>query len=263
MIQILKEQYYFTCGCEFCQTDPIRPDLALLCPNCSARASTPQPSTPSSTSTKPDADRDTWCVGCHGPLSTGQIETARRWRYRTEALLQQDEGGGDSQEVFASFEEGTKLMEKSDLTLYNIAEETCIRAIRVQNMDFLVQSVIIQLHLQRIFYHKHSLTILNSLGMLFKGLLAVGRLDEAKQIFPELIRLVRLNYGEHHNLYKYMMALITWVNISDELRMEAGRGEGSGGAEATHRTSKRKGSEWEILANLEKGVHYTIKPKRY
>ena len=28
------------------------------------------------------------------------------------------------------------------------------------------------------------------------------------------------------------------------------------------RTSKRKGSEWEILANLEKGVHYTIKPKR-
>ena len=45
--------------------------------------------------------------------------------------------------------------------------------------------------------------------MLFKGLLAVGRLDEAKQIFPELIRLVRLNYGEHHNLYKYMVALIT------------------------------------------------------
>jgi len=29
------------------------------------------------------------------------------------------------------------------------------------------------------------------------------------------------------------------------------------------RTSKRKGSEWEILGNLEKGVHYTIKPKRY
>ena len=28
------------------------------------------------------------------------------------------------------------------------------------------------------------------------------------------------------------------------------------------RTSKRKGSEWEILGNLEKGVHYTIKPKR-
>jgi len=29
------------------------------------------------------------------------------------------------------------------------------------------------------------------------------------------------------------------------------------------RSVKRKGSEWEILANLEKGVHYTIKPKRY
>ena len=28
------------------------------------------------------------------------------------------------------------------------------------------------------------------------------------------------------------------------------------------RSVKRKGSEWEILANLEKGVHYTIKPKR-
>ena len=28
------------------------------------------------------------------------------------------------------------------------------------------------------------------------------------------------------------------------------------------RTSKRKGSEWEILGNLEKGVAYTIKPKR-
>ena len=44
--------------------------------------------------------------------------------------------------------------------------------------------------------------------------------------------------------------------------MEAVRGEGSGGAEALHRSSKRKGSEWEILVNLEKGVHYTIKPKR-
>ena len=28
------------------------------------------------------------------------------------------------------------------------------------------------------------------------------------------------------------------------------------------RTAKRKGSEWEILGNLEKGMHYTIKPKR-
>ena len=28
------------------------------------------------------------------------------------------------------------------------------------------------------------------------------------------------------------------------------------------RASKRKGSEWEILGNLEKGVHYTIRPKR-
>ena len=36
------------------------------------------------------------------------------------------------------------------------------------------------------------------------------------------------------------------------------RGEGM----AHHRVTKRKGSEWEILANLEKGVHYTIKPKR-
>ena len=33
--------------------------------------------------------------------------------------------------------------------------------------------------------------------------------------------------------------------------------------ETPSRTSKRKGSEWEILANLEKGVRYTIKPKRY
>jgi hypothetical protein len=29
------------------------------------------------------------------------------------------------------------------------------------------------------------------------------------------------------------------------------------------RSGKRKGSEWEILGSLEKGVAYTIKPKRY
>ena len=29
----------------------------------------------------------------------------------------------------------------------------------------------------------------------------------------------------------------------------------------SQRSSKRKGSEWEILGNLEKGVAYTIKPK--
>jgi len=31
----------------------------------------------------------------------------------------------------------------------------------------------------------------------------------------------------------------------------------------SRRTGKRKGSEWEILANLEKGVSYTIKPKKH
>ena len=30
-----------------------------------------------------------------------------------------------------------------------------------------------------------------------------------------------------------------------------------------HRSVKRKGSEWEILGNLEKGVSYTIKPKKH
>ena len=32
-----------------------------------------------------------------------------------------------------------------------------------------------------------------------------------------------------------------------------------GGRAATTRTGKRKGSEWEILGNLEKGVSYTIR----
>lgn len=32
---------------------------------------------------------------------------------------------------------------------------------------------------------------------------------------------------------------------------------------ASTRSGKRKGSEWEILGSLEKGVAYTIKPKRY
>ena len=40
------------------------------------------------------------------------------------------------------------------------------------------------------------------------------------------------------------------------------RGEDSERPEPPPRTGKRKGSEWEILGNLEKGVHYTIKPKR-
>ena len=31
----------------------------------------------------------------------------------------------------------------------------------------------------------------------------------------------------------------------------------------SQRSSKRKGSEWEILGNLEKGVAYTIKPKKH
>jgi len=39
----------------------------------------------------------------------------------------------------------------------------------------------------------------------------------------------------------------------------------SAGTHSRHsqRTSKRKGSEWEILGNLEKGVSYTIKPKKH
>ena len=41
-----------------------------------------------------------------------------------------------------------------------------------------------------------------------------------------------------------------------------GSGERSDTLTISSRASKRKGSEWEILGNLEKGVHYTIRPKR-
>merc|ERR1719481_2334257 len=35
------------------------------------------------------------------------------------------------------------------------------------------------------------------------------------------------------------------------------------GRQAGTRTGKRKGSEWEILGNLEKGVSYTIRPRKH
>ena len=43
-----------------------------------------------------------------------------------------------------------------------------------------------------------------------------------------------------------------------------GGGEKRGGMEkAVAERAKRKGSEWEILGTLEKGVTYAIKPKRH
>jgi len=44
---------------------------------------------------------------------------------------------------------------------------------------------------------------------------------------------------------------------------EAGGDEPREERAATTRTGKRKGSEWEILGNLEKGVSYTIRPRRH
>ena len=73
--------------------------------------------------------------------------------------------------------------------------------------------------------------------------------------------------------------LLTDRLLQTEAAMNGGGGEVGGGAggvesdcrdsltrsqyDTTARAGKRKGSEWEILGNLEKGVSYTIKPKRY
>ena len=55
------------------------------------------------------------------------------------------------------------------------------------------------------------------------------------------------------------MATITDSNYSPSTGTESlSRVGGTSG-----RSTKRKGSEWEILGNLEKGVAYTIKPKRH
>ena len=50
-----------------------------------------------------------------------------------------------------------------------------------------------------------------------------------------------------------------------QLATGAGQPQGAGAAAANPggRAGKRKGSEWEILGSLEKGVAYTITPRRY
>ena len=190
----MKEQYYFTCNCGFCINDPVQLEPALLCLNCSK---------PVPINSKPASHCDNICVHCRTPISAGQQEKYRKWRENAEHVLSSKV---ENKQVFDCFEEGVKLLKKTDFTLYKLAEETRTRALDSLNMEILVQSITIRLPIQRTFHHKHSLPMLNPLALLFKSLLALGRKEEAMKVFPEVMRIVRLNYGDNHNLYKYMMS---------------------------------------------------------
>ena len=187
--KVLQEQYYFKCECVYCLPDNPRVEPSLLCPNCD-------------TSVLLTSET---CDKCNLTLTLDRIKDYYTWSDEAQQRLSQNSPDSD---IFQMFVSGVKLCGVNDNVMLKVSEETWKRALILGDMDLCVEGLKQMLPLQRLYYPENSILLWNSLALLYKALFSLEKVEEGRSFFAEAISILKLTYGEKHNLYKYMLSYV-------------------------------------------------------
>ena len=187
--KVLQDQYYFKCECSYCSADTPRIEPSLLCPNCDTTILLSSET----------------CDKCRITLTLDRIKDYYSWSDQAQQLLAQN---APDSEIFEVFLSGARLCGTNDSVMLKVSEETWKRALNLGDMDLCVEGLKQMLPLQRLYYPENSILLWNSLALLSKAFFSLERVEEGRTYFAEALSILKLSYGEEHNLHKYMLSYV-------------------------------------------------------